>query len=668
METEPAKLSWALQRGRLSLAWGGTCWIELRGVAPRVRLHHRGNRIDWTPDALADDGGCYRASRTDPALALEWTCREEGSTLTLRLEIENRSNEPLRVEELCPLTLAAGGEAILGAGPDRLAVLRNGYQSWSGTRVYRLGDTDLDPAWGFLRALHTDLRHPAAGRSGVVRSDLFTALKNERSGEVLCLGFVTSAAALSALRVEYDEERWKVLEATCDFDNVLLPPGERLASESVWMAAGRDARLLLERWAEALGRTMKARVDDASPVGWCSWYEDFRRVSEDGVLRNLDAISRLRKTLPFDYAMVDDGWQKSIGDWLAWNGKFPSGMPQLAERIRSTGLHAGIWLAPFLARPESEVFRRHRDWFVRAPGGSPLPAAWNPAWGWLRPAYALDTTKGAVQDWLSELARTLVHDWGYQILKLDFLYAASLPGERDDDRATRAQALRRGLEAIRAGAGEEAFLIGCGCPLGPAVGIVDAMRISADVAPFWTNWLSAGPLRGRHGVSTLHAVRSVLLRSFLHRRLWLNDPDCALVRAERNRLTLDEVRTLATAVGLSDGLFVVGDRVDRLPDDRIEILRTACRFGSGRARVIDLFEHDPPRLLVSERDDEIVLAAFNFDERERAQPIDVGAYGVSEGGVREVWTGSSLEVRDGVLDLREIPPHGCRVVVLSKAS
>jgi hypothetical protein len=33
---------------------------------------------------------------------------------------------------------------------------------------------------------------------------------------------------------------------------------------------------------------------------------------------------------------VDDGWQLSIGDWEA-NGKFPSGMNALAEKIKSTG-------------------------------------------------------------------------------------------------------------------------------------------------------------------------------------------------------------------------------------------------------------------------------------------------------------------------------------------
>ena len=81
--------------------------------------------------------------------------------------------------------------------------------------------------------------------------------------------------------------------------------------------------------------------------------------------------------------------------------------------------------------------------------------------------------------WLAELAQTAVQQWGYRVLKLDFLYAAALPGVRHDAGATRAQALRRGLQAIRDGAGD-AFLLGCGCPFGPAVGLVDGMRIGLD--------------------------------------------------------------------------------------------------------------------------------------------------------------------------------------------
>ena len=44
--------------------------------------------------------------------------------------------------------------------------------------------------------------------------------------------------------------------------------------------------------------------------------------------------------------------------------------------------------------------------------------------------------------------------------------------------------MRAGYDAIRRGAGDDAFLLGCGAPLGPRVGVVDGMRIGADVAPW----------------------------------------------------------------------------------------------------------------------------------------------------------------------------------------
>ncbi len=68
--------------------------------------------------------------------------------------------------------------------------------------------------------------------------------------------------------------------------------------------------------------------------------------------------------LPFDVLQVDDGWQVDIGDWEV-NGKFPSGMNALAEKIKSTGRRAGLWLAPLIATKSSKLFHEHKDWFLR---------------------------------------------------------------------------------------------------------------------------------------------------------------------------------------------------------------------------------------------------------------------------------------------------------------
>lgn len=584
--------------------------------------------------------------------------------------LENQSTAPLAIEELAPLWIGRTGQVRVGAGMDRWSVFRNGYQSWSGTRTYRMGEIDRDPVLRFLRTTHTDARHPSTGRAGTVRSDLFMVVKNLRSGEALCLGFLGARHAFSGIRLDtHNDDLWE-LAAACDFDGIELPPEGRLVSEPLWIAAGFDEHALLTEYAAALGNAMQARVGARTPVGWCSWYYYFTGVTEADVLRNAEVLAAKRARVRCDYVMIDDGWESAIGDWLAWNEKFPRGMPWLAERIRAGGFDAGLWLAPFIARPESRLFREHPDWFIRSAdraAGKARAAVWNPAWSLWRSAHALDTTHPDALGWLRQLAHTLVHEWGYRILKLDFLFAAALPGSRYDRGATRAQALRRGLEAIRSGAGEGAFLLGCGCPLGPAVGVVDGMRIGPDVAPFWSNWLSRWLLSDRHGVATKNAIRNTLTRAFMHRRWWLNDPDCLMVRDIRTRLTRDEVQSVATAIALTDGMFVMSDAMDELPDERWALLEQVCRLTGGTAAAVDLFQADVPELLLCERGDERLLAVFNFGEESSPRVVDVGRFGLYEGQATELWSGRHLAVQDGWIELGAIPAHGCRLLRFSRA-
>jgi len=133
--------------------------------------------------------------------------------------------------------------------------------------------------------------------------------------------------------------------------------------------------------------------------------------------------------------------------------------------------------------------------------------------------------------------------------------------------------LRRGLLAIRAGAGEEAFLLGCGAPLGAAVGIVDGMRIGPDVAP---HWLPEPPLvPGIEAMlpSTRSALRSILARSFLHRRLWQNDPDCLMARSRDTRLASEERHALAVAIASSGGMTLFSDDVASLGVEERSLVR-----------------------------------------------------------------------------------------------
>ncbi len=656
---EPSRLALQLSGGRIDLHAVGPARVQIRGATIGLVVRRRGARMAWQIDSFRPDG--LGAAWDDTGIQVELRSSEVDGALILSAALEHRGDEPVTLEEVAPLLVTEPGAVAVGAEVRRWAIFRNGYQSWSGTRVYGVGERDRDPRGAVLRETHVDVRHPARGRAGVIRSDLVTAIVERGGGDALALGFLDARDFFPAVAVDARGGRFRSLAAVLDGDGLPFAPGQRLELPPLWLAAGTDGPALLAAWAAAAGRQMGARVAARSPSGWCSWYYHFGRVTERDVLAAADSLSAVRARVPCEYVMVDDGYQGAIGDWLRPNRKFPHGMRWLAQRIRTSGFEAGIWLAPFLVRPDAELFRARPEWILRTARGRPRRAAWNPGWSVWRPAYALDTTHPEVLEWLAELARTVVHQWGYRFLKLDFLYAAALPGPRADSGATRAQALRRGLQAIRDGAGDEAFLIGCGCPLGPAVGIVDAMRIGPDVAPFWSGWASRRLLRDRHGVSTKHAVRNILTRAFMHRRLWLNDPDCVLVRARNSRLTADEVQTLAAAVALSDGVFALGDRVDALSEERLAILEQIQQLRGGSLQLVDLFDGDPPTLARAEYPEGDVIGVFNFDKRPIERSVEIEA-AVAGDTVRELWSAAELPVHERRVAVGSIPPHGCRLL------
>jgi len=134
------------------------------------------------------------------------------------------------------------------------------------------------------------------------------------------------------------------------------------------------------------------------------------------------------------------------------------------------------------------------------------------------------------------------------------------------------------MAAVRRGAGEGTFLLGCGLPLGAGIGEVDGMRIGPDVAPWWEP-KDGFPGYAEAAPSTRNAWRSTLVRSAFHRRLWLNDPDCLMLRTADTELTVDEVRAWALAVGTSGGMALVSDDLALLDADARRLLDEVLALG-----------------------------------------------------------------------------------------
>jgi alpha-galactosidase len=326
-----------------------------------------------------------------------------------------------------------------------------------------------------------------------------------------------------------------------------------------WFIAFGPEQTVFGRYAQLLGRELGMAPRRKPPRVWCSWYSLYSVIDEPLLRRVIDELG----DLAFDVLQVDDGWQLSIGDWEP-NAKFPAGMRDLADRIKHTGRKAGLWLAPLVAVRSSRLFREHADWFLRDEGGGPVSAGFN----WGEPLHALDTTHPAALEWLAQLMRR-VRQWGFDYLKLDFLYAGALPGTRRGD-LPRELAYRSGLEVMREAMGKDAFLLACGAPIVPSLGLCDALRVGPDVAAEWENHRDAVLLRNPNTPAVRNAIRTTLHRLWLKPLVQL-DPDVAYFRSVECSLT-SEQKALLKALCLICNFKSTSDLPHWLSDvERLEL-------------------------------------------------------------------------------------------------
>ncbi len=469
-----------------------------------------------------------------------------------------------------------------------LRLFRHGYQSWSPTGVAVLG-RDVDPSTRadlpFLQGVHA-----ADDRTvtwpGELRSEWVTLLVDaDAGGEPVLVGFTGGDRHDGTFRLRpRGQEGMTELWVEAFLGDALLPAGAGRQLHPVVVGGPGGALELLAAWADVVAAAGGARSTAPRPVGWCSWYHYFGAVTETDVGANLALADRI----PGDLFQVDDGFQVEIGDWLATNERFPSGLEGLVERITGAGRRPGLWLAPFLASPASDLATGHPSWLAGGPGTSdrePLLAWWNPAWGGGRDGfmYALDTTNPEVLDHLEGLGASLAGG-GFGYLKLDFTFAPACSGRWSDPTRTPAERVRAGFDALRRGAGESTVLVGCGVPLANVVGVADTVRIGPDVAPCWALDPADEIVPGFLGVqpATRHAFANTVTRGFMHRRLWVNDPDCVMVRTEQTSLTPAAAAAWAATVALSGGAVVVSDDLSLVDGGAARLLAEAVALG-GRA-------------------------------------------------------------------------------------
>jgi alpha-galactosidase len=407
--------------------------------------------------------------------------------------------------------------------PGHARVHEAGWQSWSPSGTYLLDERPPIPRHDRQQLMRFRPGSPAPE----------TGFQSEG---VLVLSAAGDAGARTRLYTPVDTGRGvdevPTLRVRHAAGRVVVSADGPVQGRDVERGIGNALAAFGDEWARRCG----VRPIAAPPSVWCSWYHYFHDVTPADIEENLAAMDRL--DLPVDVVQVDDGWQSGIGDWDAYSEPFRA-LADLVARIRDRGRRAGIWVAPLTVGAHSRVAREHPDWLVGEGGRN-----------WGQSLCGLDVTNPAAAEHLTAGLRAL-RDLGIDYVKLDFLYTGALPGRRHED-VTPVAAYRRGLALVREALGPETYLLGCGAPLLPSVGLVDAMRVSADVL---------NPADDEPGLARLRGERAILARAWQHGRFWVNDPDCLVARPG-----FELRRRWADLIEAFGGLRSASDRIRDLDD------------------------------------------------------------------------------------------------------
>jgi len=292
--------------------------------------------------------------------------------------------------------------------------------------------------------------------------------------------------------------------------------------------------------------------------------------------------------------------------------------------------------------------------------------------------YVLDPSHPGAEEYLEDCYRRLTADLGFTYHKFDFMRAVFQEADARfyDRTATRLQAYRRGLEAIRRGAGPDAYLAVCGGHYGGSMGLANAQRSGADVRSRWDR----PPVEPK--------LQQNFLRAWMN-RFWHTDADAMMVRDQPRPLkrsfggrhtiglfTLDEARTMAANQYVGGGMLCGSEPMNTLTPERLALYRHVIPALQAPGFPLDAFDNTPPTRMLNrvspwcpELDPWITVTLFNWSKEAAEMPFRIDP-SITEHLpadrylATEFFTGECAGlVSPGALlgEGMMIPPHGCRI-------
>ncbi|UCC39358.1 MAG: hypothetical protein JSV96_16420 [Candidatus Aminicenantes bacterium] len=481
---------------------------------------------------------------------------------------------------------------------------------------FEIADERIDISCALDNALLQGVVKPSEGRipARIESQDngiMYTSLGHVSARNIYCL---------------FDRETDILIQFSENCSLSRNPTDETLMNVALPVAEGTELSLNPDYYINVLGlkyyKPMPKRFKTA-PAGWCSWYCYYMGTTEADMVKETDALAKYLKPYGMEYIQLDACFTRGKeASYLNWTKEtFPKNGKWIFQYIKSKGLKPGLWVNAYganYAHPECAE-KYPENYFLRDKDGNLSSACCTADDTEVRLDYS---NPEVIEKHLKPMFKILKDDWGLEYLKdagwgtwIDY-YDKNKERAFDPTKGGR-EIYVEVQEALRQTVGPDVFILGCAMhEVGLCFGIFDGSRTGGDDRAVWYP-------EKKNRMSMQTYFHSLFGANYLNNITWFCDPDTVMVR---NPLTLEEARTVVSAIALTGQLYMASDFMWKLPPGRLDLYRKT--IPTTPIVPIDLY----PYKIESNKQDGYVWCCPKLKEFPRAIDLKVNA----ESGIYDV--------------------------------
>jgi len=425
---------------------------------------------------------------------------------------------------------------------------------------------------------------------------------------------------------------------------------------------------------------------ETAPIAWSSWYCYYMGTTEEDLVKETDTLAQYLKPYGLEYVQLDACYTRGEeANYLEWNKQaFPKGGKWIFDYIKSKGLKPALWVNVYGSNYEkAECEEKYpEDFYLRNDKGELSSACCTADNTVVRLDY---TNPDVIERHLKPMFDILKNQWGLTYIKdagwgtwMDY-YEENKEQAFDSSRDSR-DVYVEVQKALRETLGPDVYIGGCAMhEVGLGFGVFDGSRIGGDDRAVWY------PEKKR-GMSMQTYFHSLFGGNYLNNIVWHCDPDAAMVRSP---LTLEEGRTIVTAIALTGQLYMASDFMAKLPIKKIELYRKT--MPTTPIVPVDLY---PYKIESNKREGVVwccpqvkefpkaidlkvngptghydVVALFNWNDEQDKKKIELdkgfGLNSEKEYIAFDFWNQKPVMITDHLISC-DIPAHGTRVFVIKE--